>query len=83
MGKKRKKKKNRAGKRRQAILKNLPVPQLLQRGSDFLNTAKPREAIPLLKAAFKTGSADDEVRSLLFQAYKLRAIHSGIYEGGC
>ncbi len=66
------KKKKKAGRGKKVIPKNLSLPQLVEKGAALLAADKPRDAIPLLKTAFKNGG-DQNVRSLLFKAYSLRA----------
>jgi len=68
-----KKKKKKLQKEVQKQVQNLTEKELIEKGREFLEAGKPRDAIGFLKlAAKKQGQTDDSVATLLFRAYLMR-----------
>lgn len=71
MGKKKKKSKKARIEARQK-LKNMTLGQMLEKGHQFFETGKARDAIDMFKLAIKQHGRSDEIDILLFRAYLLR-----------
>ncbi len=68
-----KKKKKKLQKEVQKQVQNLTQNELTEKGREFLEAGKPRDAISFLKlAAKKQGQTEDQVATLLFRAYLMR-----------
>ncbi|RJQ59289.1 MAG: tetratricopeptide repeat protein [Desulfobacteraceae bacterium] len=67
-----KSKKSRKTERKKLL--NAPPAQLMEKGRSLIAAGNHREAIDLLKLAFKKDEANTEIKSLLFRAYASRTI---------